>query len=432
MTRSRGPRTPPGGRQRTPRIRCETGGWKSVLHFRGTRLPHPMRVDLIQAHRRGDRLRCLFGEQHAAGLLAIESANRFQRAAATIGESTGVPQACASSGAMPKSSSAAKMNARASQPMIARPIRHAAQQRDVRSGQGFDARAFGTVADHHELAIRKQPERVDDKVDALVGDQARYGDIRVAPGSLRIDRRRGNGRKNHCRFAVVAAANALRDGARDRDEMVDAHARGAVPSAQACKRSADHAAPNALVEADLAQVWVLQVPCVAHRRVAVADVQLRGDRAHAFGHSVRTRDHKVVGGYVEALYSAREKWQVAPERRARERQPLDERRANRSRAQARPVVRRHEIHQREQIGVRIEREQLGECQFSAAPGVEPVMDDRNAHSSFPRMRETSVFRRTPLGRTRRRVRLRGGDGSFVDAFTQFGMPWSDGKGHKMR
>ena len=273
------------------------------------------------------------------GAGAWQPAYRFQRAAAAVGDHRRAPRLRFKRRDAEILVGGEHERAGAGEPPVAHVIRGAAQQPDIGSRRGSDARTLGPVADHHQLPIGQQPESRGDQVDALVRNETRHRDIGRPACRVRSSRCRGDRRIDHRRVTIVAVADALRDRVRDRDEAVDAFARGAVPAAQAGERAADDPAPNAAVEADLPQVLVLQVPRVAHRRVAVADVQLLARRAHALGHRVRTGDHEIVGGHVEVLDRAREKRQVAAKPRLREGQALDERRPYRPRSEACPIRR---------------------------------------------------------------------------------------------
>ena len=90
---------------------------------------------------------------------------------------TGVPQACASTGRMPKSSSAAKTNARARRSSVAQRLaRHLADELDVRAGGRAHLSRLRSVADDHQPAVGELAKRRDDRVDALVRHPARGGD----------------------------------------------------------------------------------------------------------------------------------------------------------------------------------------------------------------------------------------------------------------
>ncbi len=242
----------------------------------------------------GDGFRCLLVEQYTGGRRGIESADRFQRAAAAVGDHRRTARLCFQRRNAEILLRGEHERARGRKPMVALDVRQLAQQSDVGSGGSLDARPLGAVADHDEFAVGQEPECVHDQVDALVRNEARYGDVARATHGPRAgcapERQadRSPWTRGH------SNADAVRDGIRNRDEVTDPAAGGAVPIAQAIERATDEPAAGASIEADLAQVLVLQVPCIAHRRVAVADVQLRRRSPDTFGDRMRTGDHEVV------------------------------------------------------------------------------------------------------------------------------------------
>ena len=159
------------------------------------------------------------------------------------------------------------------------------------------------------------------------------------------------------------------------------------------------------------EVLLAQVPRVAHRRVAVADVDLAAGGAHALGHGVGARDHEVVAADVQRLDRARKQRQQRPEVPPDAGQSLQERRRRALAGKARARRGRKEIHEREQIGVRIDPQDLGQHVLAAAPRVEPVVDERDSHdANTGRMASGAglslnsiiicAFRRTLSARTR--------------------------------
>src|SRR5207249_6685849 len=119
---------------------------------------------------------------------------------------------------------------------------------------------------------------------------------------------------------------------------------------------------------------------VAHRRVAVADVERAAANPYALGHAVARREHQVVAAEVEARDRRGKEWQVLAVTRGRRRQPLDERRRDPTALDGR----RHaagNVQQREEIG---RREELGEdleTALAAPHAGEPVVDQGDAHAA---------------------------------------------------
>ena len=159
---------------------------------------------------------------------------------------TGVPSACASSGAMPKSSSAAKMNARAVASHWSRScVRKSSQEPDVGSGGRLDAPALRTVADDHQPTlgqVSRMPRRSGRCACRAPAAKPSRSDRRAAAtvrGGRNVD-----GRIDDGRLAIVAAPNAIGDVPGYRDEMVDARARRAIPRAKARQDRPGERAPQ--------------------------------------------------------------------------------------------------------------------------------------------------------------------------------------------
>src|SRR5213076_3272064 len=74
-----------------------------------------------------------------------------------------------------------------------------------------------------------------------------------------------------------------------------------------------------------AEVVVGEVPYVAHRREAVAEVERARRRADALGDAVAQREDEIVAGEVEAPYRRGEQREIAAILRGGGREPLDER-----------------------------------------------------------------------------------------------------------
>ena len=188
---------------------------------------------------------------------------------------TGVPQACASSGTMPKSSSAANTNARA--PRISARSRsrgNFARELDVRTGGRADARGVRTVTGDDQPARRAARERGGDGIDALVGNPARRGQVisagagRLRPGREIVDVDR---RIDDVGLPAIAARMRSTMMPGNAGEAIDAVALARSHSRSRSSMTIDQRALDAA--ADSGEIGVSHVPSVAHRRQAVAEVQ---------------------------------------------------------------------------------------------------------------------------------------------------------------
>ena len=110
--------------------------------------------------------------------------------------------------------------------------------------------------------------------------------------------------------------------------------RAAVATSQARSPSAANGTiqPGGRGEPPRAEVVVVAVPHVAHRRVAVAEVQGARGGAHALGHAVRAGDHEVEAAEVEGRGGGGEERQVVAVAAARRRAGAARRSCGSSRA----------------------------------------------------------------------------------------------------
>ncbi len=259
------------------------------------RLEHPNRID--------DRLGGLVREQHTCRRGRVEPADGLEHASARQRDDR------RSAGLRFQRGDAEILIGREDersclcQPAVTFAVWQPAEQARVRARDRLDPRALGAFADHHQLAVGKAPEGLDDQVDALVGDELRNRHVGRPANGCGVDRVDRDRRMDDGRIAAVAAPDAIGDVAGDRDEVVDPSAGLPVPRLEPVEHAACEPAPQTVVEPGLPQVLVAQVPCIAHRRVAVADVQLSAMGTHALGHRMRAGDHQVVGGDARAIRS---------------------------------------------------------------------------------------------------------------------------------
>src|SRR2546422_11116839 len=99
---------------------------------------------------------------------------------------------------------------------------------------------------------------------------------------------------------VVAAADARGHVVRDRNEVVHAGAGAPVPPPERGSHARHDRARERAAAGPRAEVIIVEIPDVAHRRGAVADVERTGWNAHAPGHAVARRQPEVVTAEGEA------------------------------------------------------------------------------------------------------------------------------------
>ncbi len=183
-----------------------------------------------------------------------------------------------------------------------------------------------------------------------------------------VDRRR-----DHGRVAAVVAADAAGDVRAVRGEVVDAHGALRIPRPQPRRDGTDREARQRRHAAG-AEVVVVAVPHVAHRRVAVAEVERARRRAHALGDAVRAREDEIEAREVERFGRARKERQVVPVARRHGGQVLHEGRADLARLELRGD-RARDVEQREDRGLGIEPGEREQHLLAAAHARQPVVDE---------------------------------------------------------
>ena len=189
-----------------------------------------------------------------------------------------------------------------------------------------------------------------------------------------------DGREDHMRVAVIHLVDPSRDEIRVRDEMIHRIRRANVPVAHVVQHHARKQRLDAGSQVRLLQVLMLQVPCIADRRMHVADMDLVGARQDALCHGVATRNDQVVAGHVELFDRERHQRQIRAVALFRLRQFLDERGRDVLAAHPRPLV--HEIDDAEKIGFGKADDDLFEHLLRARISDEPVVHDRDAGTRF--------------------------------------------------
>src|SRR6266480_6284374 len=133
---------------------------------------------------------------------------------------------------------------------------------------------FSSRRRHTRLTCDWSSDVCSSDLDPLVRLKARYGEVEVL---LLVPRRKAGDvdrRVENLGLPPVCLPDALRDVSRVCEEHVDAVRAAHVPLPQAMQREARAPAHWAAVESRGAQVFVLQIPRIAHRRMHVAQMKL--------------------------------------------------------------------------------------------------------------------------------------------------------------
>ena len=152
---------------------------------------------------------------------------------------------------------------------------------------------------------------------------------------------------------------------------------------------ASQGAAYTAVQAGLPQILMLQIPGVAHRRMAEADVQLVRPGEHAFGHRIGTGQHEIIAGEVQLLYGERHERQKAPVPLPHARDSLQEGSLDSAPAQKIALGRGHEIDQTEQVGSGVDGQHLFQHPFRAGIGDQPIVHDGDSHAGIRSRMEIS-------------------------------------------
>ena len=124
---------------------------------------------------------------------------------------------------------------------------------------------------------------------------------------------------------------------------------------------------------DLLRILRLKVPGIAHRRVAIADMQLVRARDDAFGNRMAVADHDVITGHIELLDGHRHERQEPPVEVLNEGHLLQEGRVDLPAAEASAMLLRQAVDQRIEVGVRKLRQHDLEHFLGASIGREPLV-----------------------------------------------------------
>jgi hypothetical protein len=189
------------------------------------------------------------------------------------------------------------------------------------------------------------------------------------------------GRQHHVRAAVVVALDALRDIAGVGDEMVDAVRGAHVPLPQ---RGRGERHQRARHGAGRRAVLGIQVPDIAHGRMAVADVHRLGAGNDALGRTGLAGDDQVVVAQVEGFQGIGHQRQH-PLVVADPTDPLQERRRD---AMATQLLRDRTrfADQREDVRIGIEIGEHFQHLLASTHTHQPVMNQGDSHAGTPRSR----------------------------------------------
>jgi hypothetical protein len=125
-------------------------------------------------------------------------------------------------------------------------------------------------------------ESVDDQIDSFVGNQARHGYVVVFLLFLHAETFHLDGWVDHqCRTAV-SAPDSLTDMMGYPHEQINVVGGLAVPQTQAMKYPSCEQPLHAPFQLVVGEILMVQVPCIAHGRVDIAQVKLLRGREHAF------------------------------------------------------------------------------------------------------------------------------------------------------
>ena len=242
---------------------------------------------------------------------------------------------------------------------------------DIGLGERAQASIFGTVAYDAELAAAGC-EGADSDIDALVGDE--FGDDQeIIFGGLVVKRVHIDGRMDDLAFAAVAAPDATGDVLAVGDELVDALRGGVIPLAQ---QRGDGGHQRALPGGrPFVQVGGVEIPDIAHGRVAVADVAGGGGREDALGGAGFAADDEIVTREIELL---EREWHYWEQRAIPAAKRVEERGADAMGADhgtdAGGIV-----EESEDIGIGEQAAEGFEDGFAAAMIEEPVVDQGDPH-----------------------------------------------------
>jgi hypothetical protein len=241
---------------------------------------------------------------------------------------------------------------------------------------------LSSVPRYHQFAPGHRAKRLDDQVHALVGHQARHGDVVVV--LLVLERKLLNlhRRIQHPRPPPVGAPDSLAHVIGVGQEQVDVVGGLTIPKAQAVEHPAGKMALDPGIKTIVTQVLEMQVPRIAHRGMNVADVQLFGGGQHAFCKRVGAGDDDVGMAQVQRLHRERRERQVVPEPFFHEGHALQKGGLDVCRLEPSTVLRRKKVDRRRKRRLWQALQHRANHIFGAAPFSEPFVGDVNQRPRF--------------------------------------------------
>ena len=255
-----------------------------------------------------------------------------------------------------------------------------AEQLDGGPGQRPEASLLRPTADHHEPAAQAIAG-LDGQVHALVRGQGRDDQVELAGRVLHPEAGDVHRRVDDVGVAAVGAPDPVGHEARDGHEVMHPRRGRPVPPPEP-PRDRRHENPRGQARLR-AEVVVVEIPDVAHRGEAVADVPGPGGNPHALGDRVARRQHQIVAGEVEALHRGREQRQVVAVAPLGLRQALDERGHDAALLDHGRDGSRH-VQERVEVGGGKQLAEHLEAALAAAHAGEPIVDERDLRPVQPR------------------------------------------------
>src|ERR1700761_180455 len=180
-----------------------------------------------------------------------------------------------------------------------------AEQRHVGCRKLLDPPELRPGADHDQATIGHLREGLHDEVHLLVGHHSGRTDVEILTDAAHDELRSIDVRIDHRGVTAIGlldpAANVLRAG----NEMIDPLRARMVPKPYPVQEIPGQGTLETFLNTRLSQVLFLQIPSIAHGRIAIADMELTGRGDYALRHSMGVADDQVILRQVQLLYG---KW----------------------------------------------------------------------------------------------------------------------------